>query len=157
MIVVSFPFFHFVLKHFSKWWELTGRNIFSRTLFPVVSAVCYSSFWFCWPGLVIYCAFYSRSWTWKKNFVEFSYLGKLSYNIFLINFFLLSFLDRFWKRACHNRPSYQEPRALHFRLCWHLPRCRPKVSAQDAWSFCGGEVVKHAGRESELSGSHLIS
>ena len=23
MILVSFPFFHFVGKHFSKWWDLT--------------------------------------------------------------------------------------------------------------------------------------
>ena len=29
MIVVSFPFFHFVGKHFSKWWDLTYGQIHS--------------------------------------------------------------------------------------------------------------------------------
>lgn len=47
------------------------------------------------------------------------------------------FFDRLWKRTCYYRPSYQEPRALHFWLCRHLPCCCPQVSAEGVSMECG--------------------
>lgn len=62
------------------------------------------------------------------------------------------FFDRLWKRTCYYRPSYQEPRALHFWLCRHLPCCCPQVSAE-VWSPWRRS---HGVWEAKLSWSLLI-
>lgn len=116
LLLFFFPsFFINCLMHFSKVWRLSkGCKTYPTGYFiPVVIPPDQTCLF-----IVLSLVAGEPERRFCKNFPN--CFGRLNFNTFLINYF-----DRLWKRTCHYRPSYQEPRALHFWLRRHVPRCCP--------------------------------